>query len=25
LVHTDEPLRSPYPKLPDFAPTEAAG
>ena len=24
LVHTDEPLRSPYPKLPDFVPTEAA-
>jgi len=25
LVHTDEPLQSPYPKLPDFVPTEAAG
>ena len=25
LVHADEPLRSPYPRLPDFVPTEAAG
>lgn len=25
LVHTDQPLRSPYPRLPDFVPTEAAG
>lgn len=25
LVHADQPLRSPYPRLPDFVPTEAAG
>ncbi len=25
LVHADEPLRSPYPRLPDFVPTKAAG